>query len=716
MSITDIEAPVAPQPRAAVSVSGRPYELMSAVRGLGRELWSDPVSFVGFVILLSLVLTAIFAPLIAPYDPATQLLRARLLPPFWLPRGSMAHLLGTDYLGRDVLSRLIHGSRASLGIGASVVALAGSFGVVMGLVAGYAGGRTDNIIMRAIDTQIAFPGLLLALIILATIGPTTATVIVVLALNGWMVYARMTRGIVLSLKQMPFVEAAEIIGCRPGRVVFRHLLPNLTSPLLTLIMLEFARVVLAEASLSFLGLGVQPPASSWGLDVATGKAYIFNAWWLVTFPGFAIALTVLAINLLASWARVTTDPQEREKRFARLIRARLGGLVQRLPLATASQPVATNLLTVRDLVVHFHTRSGTVQAVRGLDLKVRRGETVGIVGESGSGKSVSAQAVMGLVNVPGVIAAGTDCNNYIDTRNEVHRTDQGTARVDHVFANGDAVYARYSLSGENGFMPINLPGFGTYHDNFSQQGNVAWNRIVSPRMVNVATLSVSRLAMSHTTESANTNDIVSQLGIQGIGFGGPGAWGAPWFNVQGYSGMGDTYAATPMKAWDTIIEGRDVLSWQRGRHGLKFGGSYRRYIWPMWGFFQNRGYYQFTNGFTTHTATNDGTGSGLASFLLGLPAVKQVQAGIPQMQLRQWAADWFAQDTFQLTRNTTVEFGLRYEFMNPLVDIRYTNSNLTFVDGTPEAFIGGQNGYPQGLLYSQKKNFAPRFGMIIHSP
>jgi hypothetical protein len=315
-----------------------------------------------------------------------------------------------------------------------------------------------------------------------------------------------------------------------------------------------------------------------------------------------------------------------------------------------------------------------------------------------------------MMGQPGVIGAGTDCNNYIDTRNEVHRTDQGTARVDHVFANGDAVYARYSLSSENGFMPSNLPGFGTYHDNFSQQGNVAWNRIVSPRMVNVATLSVSRLAMSHTTESANTNDIVSQLGIQGIGFGGPGAWGAPWFNVQGYSGMGDTYAATPMKAWDTIIEGRDVLSWQRGRHGLKFGGSYRRYIWPMWGFFQNRGYYQFTNGFTTQTATNDGTGSGLASFLLGLPAVKQVQAGIPQMQLRQWAADWFAQDTFQLTRNTTVEFGLRYEFMNPLVDIRYTNSNLTFVDGTPEAFIGGQNGYPRGLLYSQKKNFAPRFG------
>jgi peptide/nickel transport system permease protein len=400
MASADMRAP-------AVAVSGRPFELMNAARGLGRELWSDPVSFVGFVVLLALVLTAILAPHIAPYDPAAQSLRARLLPPCWLQRGSMAHLLGTDYLGRDVLSRLIYGARASLGIGVSVVALAGSFGVVMGLVSGYAGGRTDNVIMRVLDTQIAFPGLLLSLIILATIGPTIATVIVVLALNGWMVYARITRGIALSLKQTPFVEAAELIGCRPARVMFRHLLPNLTSPLLTLMMLEFARVVLAEASLSFLGLGVQPPASSWGLDVATGKAYIFNAWWLVTFPGLAIALTVLAINLLASWARVTSDPQEREKRFARRIRARLGALLPHRPAAAVPRSAAAeSLLEVRDLVVHFHTRGGTVQAVRGLDLDIRRGETVGIVGESGSGKSVTAQAVMGLVNVPGVIAGG----------------------------------------------------------------------------------------------------------------------------------------------------------------------------------------------------------------------------------------------------------------------------------------------------------------------
>src|SRR5258708_30285705 len=204
-------------------------------------------------------------------------------------------------------------------------------------------------------------------------------------------------------------------------------------------------------------------------------------------------------------------------------------------------------------------------------------------------------------------------------------------------------------------MAIKLGGFGGFDDDLSQRCNVSWNRISSPRMVNVASVSGWRLAMSHTTQSANVNDIVSQLGIVGVGFGGPGAFGAPWFNVQGYSGMGDTYAATPMRAWDTTIEGRDLLSWQRGRHSLKFGGSYRRYIWPMWGFFQNRASYQFTNGYTTQTATNNGTGSGLASFLLRLPAVKQRQAGIPQMQLRNWSADGFVQDYVQLTRNTTIQ-------------------------------------------------------------
>ncbi|MEM9975181.1 MAG: ABC transporter permease, partial [Pseudomonadota bacterium] len=264
-----------------------------------------------------LFLIAMFAPLIAPYDPAAQNIIARLKPPVWLPGGSWEHILGTDHLGRDVLSRLLNGSRISLFVGFATVLLAGSFGVMMGLISGYAGGKTDQFITAVTDTQVAFPGLLLALLILAVIGPSTITVIVVLALNGWMVYARITRSVVLGLRQTAFVEAAEILGCRTHRILIRHLLPNLAAPLLTIGTLEFARIVLAEAALSFLGLGVQPPATSWGLDVAQGKDYMFRAWWLVTFPGLAIAFTVLAINLVASWLRVTTDPVEREKRFAR---------------------------------------------------------------------------------------------------------------------------------------------------------------------------------------------------------------------------------------------------------------------------------------------------------------------------------------------------------------------------------------------------------------
>lgn len=326
----------------------------------------------------------------------------------------------------------------------------------------------------------------------------------------------------------------------------------------------------------------------------------------------------------------------------------------------------------------------------------------------------------GFMGNPGVVGAGVDCNNYMDVRNELEVNNQGTIRVDQNLSRGDTITARYSLSSETGFMPGEmppggvgtlLPGFGSYDDNFAQQGGLAWTRVLTPSLVNTAAITVSRLAMHRYDQNAYTNDIVTQLGIQGVGFGGPGAFGAPFFNVQGYAPMGDNYSATPMKAWDTIAEGRDTLSWQHGRHTLQFGGSYRRYIWPMWGFFQNRGYYQFTNGFTTDNGTNDGTGSALASFLLGLPAVKQRQAGIPQMQLRQWYADGFVQDSFRVTSTMTIEAGLRYEYMQPLVDISYTNSNLTFENGVPTVFIGGQNGFPKGLKYPNPHNFAPRFGI-----
>jgi len=322
-----------------------------------------------------------------------------------------------------------------------------------------------------------------------------------------------------------------------------------------------------------------------------------------------------------------------------------------------------------------------------------------------------------MMGQPTVVGSGNDSNNYLDVRNEVHYTDQGTIRVDHQFGASDTAFARYSAGGERGFMPENLPGFGYFHNNLSQQGLGSYSHVFSPRLLNVATAAVSRLSMNHTTESANTNDITGSLGIAGVGFGGPGAWGAPYFNVQGYSPIGDSYAATPMHAWDTIIEGRDTLSWQLGRHSLKSGGAYQWFIWPMWGFFQNRGYYQFTNGFTTDTGANDGTGSALASFLLGLPAVRQRQAGIPQMNLRQWSANGYVQDTFRFTRNTTVDYGVRYEYMSALTDTRYTNSNLTFAsNGTPSVFIGGQNGMPKGLMYPNRTDFAPRVGISQSIP
>jgi hypothetical protein len=319
--------------------------------------------------------------------------------------------------------------------------------------------------------------------------------------------------------------------------------------------------------------------------------------------------------------------------------------------------------------------------------------------------------VGGGAGTPSVVGAGLDSNNFLDVRKERHRTDQGTARVDRVFDSGDSVFVRYTAGGESGFTPQNLPGFGALHDNLAQNGNISWIRVISPNLVNTASVSASRLAMFRHSENNGVNDIVSQLGIQGVGFGGKGAYGAPFFNVQGYSGLGDTYLATPGHSWSTILEGRDALSWQHGRHSLKFGGAYRWYIWPMWGFFQNRGYYQFTNGFTTQTATNDGTGSGLASFLLGLPAVRQRQAGVPSMDLRQWSANAFAQDTWRITPSTTLEFGVRYEFMAPLADVSRQWSNLLIQNGQLKAFIGGQQGMPKGLLYPNKLDFAPRVGL-----
>jgi hypothetical protein len=321
---------------------------------------------------------------------------------------------------------------------------------------------------------------------------------------------------------------------------------------------------------------------------------------------------------------------------------------------------------------------------------------------------------MTMMGAPTVFGTNQDSNNFLDVRDMRHTNNQGTIRVDRIFNQANTLNLRYSLSKEDGFMPQNLPGFGFNHDNAAQNASLVYTRVLSPRLVNTASLAMSRLAMSHFAENNYRNDIVGELGITGVGFGGPAGWGAPYFNVQSYSPFGDSWLATPMQAWDTVVEARNTLSWQKGTHSFKFGGSARRFIWPMWALVQSRGYYSFTSGFTTQTATNDGTGSALASFLLGLPASRQLQNGLPSMNLRQWYADAFAQDSWRITPRTTLDLGLRYEYMSALVDISRNWSNLLQRDGKLLAFIGGQSGMPRGLMYPSKLRFAPRLGVAHH--
>jgi len=275
-----------------------------------RSLLDDKVVLVAICFIILVASSAIFAGVVAPHDPYTQSIRMRNKPPLTpaLQEGALPHLLGTDPLGRDNLSRLIYGARISLSVGILTALISGTFGVTLGLVAGYYRGRLDDLIMRLVDLQMSVPSLLLALFVLFALGPGFQNLILVMVLTRWMVYARITRGMMLSLRERPFVEAARALGCSDRRVVLVHMLPNLLSPILVLCTLEVATMMLSLAALDFLGLGIQPPDSSWGLMLAQGREYITTAWWLVTFPGLAIMLTALSFNVLATWVRVITDP------------------------------------------------------------------------------------------------------------------------------------------------------------------------------------------------------------------------------------------------------------------------------------------------------------------------------------------------------------------------------------------------------------------------
>ena len=263
----------------------------------------------GFSVLLLMGGAAVFAPQLAPWDPGRQMLLKRLKPPMWQERGLREHPLGTDHLGRDILSRILYGGRISLGVGLTAVTLAALIGVTLGLLAGFFGGRTDAFIMRVVDVFLAIPYILLAMGVVFALGPSLLNVILVMGVTRWVQFARIVRADVLSLREREFVAGARARGNRPLRLLLHHVLPNALTPIIVVATLELAFMIIYESALSFLGLGVQPPTPTWGWMLADGRNYIATAWWLATLPGLAIMLTVLAVNLLGDWLRDTLDPR-----------------------------------------------------------------------------------------------------------------------------------------------------------------------------------------------------------------------------------------------------------------------------------------------------------------------------------------------------------------------------------------------------------------------
>lgn len=285
----------------------------STLKRWSRLLFRSKTGTVGVFIVFIVFLVAIFAPMLAPHDPTAINAGNMLKPPFWMEGGSTANLLGTDNLGRDILSRVIYGSQVSLLVGITSVVVAGIIGVTIGLIAGYYGGFIDNLLMRVVDSFLAIPTILFALVILTIFGPSIVTLIFVLGATNWVNYARLVRGEVLSIKERDYVRAAHSIGVKNHKIILRHLLPNVVSTFIVISTLSVATTIILEASLSFLGLGIQPPDVSWGLILSDGRDYLATSWWLATFPGIAITITVLGIIFLGDWLRDILDPRSIKK-------------------------------------------------------------------------------------------------------------------------------------------------------------------------------------------------------------------------------------------------------------------------------------------------------------------------------------------------------------------------------------------------------------------
>ncbi len=274
-----------------------------------RKLRENKGAMFGLVMVLAVIISAIFAPLLSPHDPILQDVEKRLIPPVWETGGDPSFLLGTDHLGRDIVSRLIYGARISIVVSISAVVFSAILGTLVGLLSGFYGGNVDNIFMRIADVQLAFPFILLAIAIIAVLGPNLQNIIIVMGITGWVIYARVVRAEVLSLREKEFIMSVRALGGSNGRIIFKHLFPNVIPPIIVIITLEMARMIIMEAALSFLGLGIQPPTPSWGGMLADGRVYLATSWWLATFPGLVIMLVVLGINLLGNWLRDILDPR-----------------------------------------------------------------------------------------------------------------------------------------------------------------------------------------------------------------------------------------------------------------------------------------------------------------------------------------------------------------------------------------------------------------------
>jgi ABC-type dipeptide/oligopeptide/nickel transport system permease subunit len=279
---------------------------------LPAQLWRyDRVATAAAFVVMLFVVMAVFAPVLAPHDPAVADLLRRLQPPFWLEEGEFAYPLGCDALGRDILSRIIYGARISIFIGVVVVLLSTLIGVMAGLAAGYLRGWVDALISGLVDILLGFPYLIFAIGLMAMMGPGVGNIVLALAYKEWVIPCRLVRGETLAAREMEYVEAARAIGASRRAIMLREVLPNILSPVIVVATMRIAQVIILEASLSFLGLGVQPPMPSWGAMVADGRSFMLDAWWVSTFPGLAILLLVLAINLVGQGLREALDPRAR---------------------------------------------------------------------------------------------------------------------------------------------------------------------------------------------------------------------------------------------------------------------------------------------------------------------------------------------------------------------------------------------------------------------